>query len=99
MRNEFPRSRHARVHAAAELLVEVRVEVLEVGVEAIRAHSITTPSSRARAPPESPVPAPRATKGTPKARQVSTRSGLALRIITTLADVPAVAAAKAVAMA
>jgi hypothetical protein len=38
----------------------------------IREHSITTAPSSATAPPDSPVPAPRGTKGTPLARQART---------------------------
>ena len=39
----------------------------------MREHSITTAPSAGSAPPESPVPAPRGTKGTPCARQARTR--------------------------
>ena len=38
----------------------------------IRASEITMPSATGSAPPESPVPAPRATKGTPSRAQMRT---------------------------
>ena len=38
----------------------------------IRESEITTPSATGSAPPESPVPAPRATNGTPRAWQART---------------------------
>ena len=39
----------------------------------MRLQASTTPPSSAMAPPERPVPAPRATKGTPAAAQARTR--------------------------
>ena len=57
----------------------------------MREHSITTPSSSAIAPPESPVPAPRGTKGTPCARQARTTratSVLSLGSTTALGSAP-----------
>ncbi len=52
-----------------------------------REHSITTPFSSAIAPPESPVPAPRGTKGTPCARQArTTRATSVLSLGSTTAE-------------
>ena len=46
----------------------------------MREHSITTPPSSAIAPPESPVPAPRGTKGTAWARQARTTACTSSRL-------------------
>ena len=45
----------------------------------IRASEITTPSATGSAPPERPVPAPRATNGTPCSWQSRTTAGDLLR--------------------
>jgi hypothetical protein len=44
----------------------------------MREHSTTTPPSSATAPPERPVPAPLATKGTPASRQARTTAETSL---------------------